>query len=171
MSFGKFRGLFFLYNSLGTSWEVFEIILKTLIAPSKRASELYIRAFRVNIVNIFSIILVLLKSSKNSGKARNSPSCVFLRLLPEKLWKTCPKIHSRRIPVNVLKDSEFCFSDLTNCINEAVRNKFPDSLNLSDITPVSKNVDHSDKASYKSTRVLSLFSKVFEKIIYDQLYR
>ena len=31
------------------------------------------------------------------------------------------------IPVNVLKNSEICFFDLTNCINEVTRNKFPDS--------------------------------------------
>ena len=47
------------------------------------------------------------------------------------------KATAGEIPVNVLKHSEICFFDLTNCINEAIRdNKFPDSLKLSDITPV-----------------------------------
>ena len=75
------------------------------------------------------------------------------------------------IPVNVLKNCENCFFDLTNCINEAIRNnKFPDSLKLSDITPVFKKLDPSDKANYRPVSVLPLLSKVFEKIIYDQLY-
>ena len=75
------------------------------------------------------------------------------------------------IPINVLKNCENCFFDLTNCINEAIRNnKFPDSLKLSDITPVFKKLDSSDKANYRPTSVLPLLSKVFEKIIYDQLY-
>ena len=63
------------------------------------------------------------------------------------------------------------FFDLTNCINEVIRNnKFPDSLKLSDITPVYKKLDPSDKASYRPVSLLPLLSKVFEKIIHDQLY-
>ena len=69
------------------------------------------------------------------------------------------------------KNCENCFFDLTICINEFIRNsKFPDSLKLSDITPLYKNVDPSDKASYRPVSFLPLLSKVFEKIIYDQLY-
>ena len=71
------------------------------------------------------------------------------------------------IPVNVLKNWENCFFDLTDCINEAIRNiKFPDSLKLSDITPVFKKLDPKDKANYRPVSVLPLLSK----IIYDQLY-
>ena len=52
------------------------------------------------------------------------------------------------IPVNVLQNSEICFFDLTNCINEdIIDNKFPDSIELSDITPVYKKIDPSDKAN------------------------
>ena len=51
------------------------------------------------------------------------------------------KATAGEIPVNVLKNCENCFFDLTNCIDEAIRiNKFPDSLNLSDITPGHKNL-------------------------------
>ena len=76
------------------------------------------------------------------------------------------------IPVNVLKNSEICFFDLTNCINEAIRNnEFPDSLKLSDITPMYKKLDPCDKANYRPVSVLPLLSKVFEKIIHDQLYQ
>ena len=57
------------------------------------------------------------------------------------------------------------------CVNEDNRNnKFPDSLKLSDITPVYKKLDPSDKANYRPVSVLPLLSKVFEKIIYDQPY-
>ena len=50
------------------------------------------------------------------------------------------KAAATEISVNVLKNSENCFFDLTNCINKAIRNnKFPDSLKLSDITAVYKN--------------------------------
>ena len=75
------------------------------------------------------------------------------------------------IPVNVLKNSEICFFDLTNCINEAiVNNKFPDSIKLSDVTYVYKKLDSSDMANYRPVSPLPLVSKVFENIIYDQVY-
>ena len=90
-----------------------------------------------------------------------------------KVMKNWPsdKATAGEIPVNVLKNSEIWFYDLTNCINEAIRNnKFPDSLKLSDIIPAYKKLDPSDKANYRPVSLLPLLSKVFEKIIYDQLY-
>ena len=65
-----------------------------------------------------------------------------------KVVKSLPsdKATAGEIPINVLKNCENCFFDLTNCINEAIRNnKFPDSLKLSDITPELKKLDPSDK--------------------------
>ena len=63
------------------------------------------------------------------------------------------------------------FFYLTNCINKAItNNKYPDSLKLSDITPVYKKLDPSNKTNYRSVFVLQLLSKVFQKIVYDQLY-
>ena len=60
---------------------------------------------------------------------------------------------------------------LTNCINGSLtNNKFPDTLKLSDITPVFKKLNPSDKANYRPVSILPLVSKVFEKIMYDQLY-
>ena len=73
--------------------------------------------------------------------------------------------------VDVLKNSEFCFSELTKCINKAFNeNKFPDTLKLSDIVPVFKKLDPTDKTNFRPVSVLPLLSKVFEKIMYDQLY-
>ena len=77
------------------------------------------------------------------------------------------KASAGEIPVKILKKSKFCFSELKYCINECLaNNKLQDISKLSDITPVFKNFNPSDKASYE----LLLVSKVFEKIIYDQLY-
>ena len=81
------------------------------------------------------------------------------------------KATAGEIPVDILKNSEFCFSELTKCINEAFNeNKFPDTLKLSDIVPVFKKLDPTDKTNFRSVSVLPLLSKVFEKIMYDQLY-
>ena len=81
------------------------------------------------------------------------------------------KATASEIPVDILKNSEFCFSELTKCINKAFNeNKFPDTLKLSDIVPVFKKLDPTDKTSFRPVSVLPLLSKVFEKIVYDQLY-
>ena len=47
------------------------------------------------------------------------------------------KATAGEISVNVLKNSENCFFDLTSCVNETIgNNKFQDHLKLSDITPL-----------------------------------
>ena len=56
------------------------------------------------------------------------------------------KATAGEIPVDILKNSEFCFSELTKCINTAFNdNKFPDTLKISDIVPVFKKLDPTDK--------------------------
>ena len=74
------------------------------------------------------------------------------------------------IPLHILKQSGFTYQMLTDCINDALsQGIFPDSLKLENITPVHKKDETSDKESYMPVSVLPLFSKIFEKVIYDQL--
>ena len=49
-------------------------------------------------------------------------------------------------------------------------NKFPDTLKLSNIVLVFKKLDPTDETNFTPVSVLPLLSKVFEKIMYDQLY-
>ena len=81
-----------------------------------------------------------------------------------KVVKNLPldKVSDGEIPIKILKDSTFCFPELANCINESLTsNKFPDTLKLSDITPVFKKLDPSDKANYRLVSILPLVSKVY----------
>ena len=65
--------------------------------------------------------------------------------------KNLPSDKARQISVDMLKNSEFCFSELTKCINKAFNeNKFPDTPKLSDLVPV-----------FKKLVFLPLLSKVF----------
>ena len=42
---------------------------------------------------------------------------------------TSDKVSAGEIPIKILKESTFCFPELTNCINESLtNNKFPDTL-------------------------------------------
>ena len=76
-----------------------------------------------------------------------------------------------KIPPKILKECDFSFHFLTNCINEAIKNKkFPDSTKLSNIVPVHKKKDRTDKTNCRRVSILPLLSKVFEKVMYIQLY-
>ena len=74
------------------------------------------------------------------------------------------------ISLNVLGSSEFTFSYLTEYINEVLRNRrYPESLQLSDIVPVYKEQHPTNKYNFRPTSILPLLSKVFEKVMFDQL--
>ena len=49
------------------------------------------------------------------------------------------------------------------------RDVLPDSLKFANITPVYKKGEVTDNKIYRLVSVSRLFSKIFEKVIYDQL--
>ena len=74
------------------------------------------------------------------------------------------------IPLNFLKKSNFKFEELTECVHYTLKNgTFPYSLKNANITPVYKKDDPTDKVNYRPVSVLPLLSKIFEKVIYNQL--
>ena len=59
------------------------------------------------------------------------------------------KLVDREIPIQILKESEFTFETLTNCINKSIETGyFPDSLKEANITPIFKKDDLLDKSNY-----------------------
>ena len=84
--------------------------------------------------------------------------------------KNVEKATAREIHIDILKSSEFWFGKLTKCINKAFNeNKFPDTVKLFDIVLIFKKLDPTDITNFRPVSVLPLLSKVFEKIMYDQL--
>ena len=74
------------------------------------------------------------------------------------------------IPVNILKKLNFYFDELTIFVNYALINgKFPITLKNANVIPVHKKDDPTDKTNFRSVSVLSLLSKVFQRVIYNQL--
>ena len=73
--------------------------------------------------------------------------------------------------MQILKESEFTFECLKNCINHSIEETtiFPSSLKLGNITPIFKKDDPLDKSNYIPVSILPLLSKVYEGIIYNQL--
>ena len=59
---------------------------------------------------------------------------------------------------------------MTECVNYTLKKrKFPDSIIKVTITPVYKKDDPTEKVNYRPVSVLPLLSKIFEKVIYNQL--
>ena len=74
------------------------------------------------------------------------------------------------IQIQILKESEFTFGILTNCINKSIETGcFPDSLKVKNITVIFKKDDLLDKANFRPVSILPLISKVYERLIYNQL--
>ena len=64
----------------------------------------------------------------------------------------------------------FSFKVLTQIMNDCLKNNFfPDILKNAEITPCSKNGDKGEKEYDIPVSILSNFSKVFERLIYNQL--
>ena len=80
------------------------------------------------------------------------------------------KVSGREIPLHILKQSGFTYQMLSGCMKDALsRGILSDSIQLANITPVYKQDKVTDKEIYRLVSVLLLFSKIFEKVIYDQL--
>ena len=63
--------------------------------------------------------------------------------------------------------SSFVHVDINQNINEG---KFPDNLKNADITPIFKKFDRIFKTNYRAVSILPTLSKIYEKILYQQIY-
>ena len=74
--------------------------------------------------------------------------------------------------VKILKSiSNLVSFPLSEIINQSLINSnFPDSLKIARITPLFKEGDKTDVNNYRPISVLPIFSKIFEKVVYKQLY-
>ena len=80
---------------------------------------------------------------------------------------------SGAIPTKIVKlaNKQIC-KDLANCINECIKqNKFPNEIKIADITHKFKKEDSLDKTNHRSTSILPTVSKIFKRILFNQLQR
>ena len=75
------------------------------------------------------------------------------------------------IPTWILHQSVHTLAQsLTECINYSLSGGFfPDELKLADVIPVFKKGDPMDKKNYRPISILPALSKVFERLMYNQL--
>ena len=80
------------------------------------------------------------------------------------------KAVSGDIPTKILKECEFTFDVITACINKAIETgNFPDSFKMANVTPVFKKENPLDKSNYRLVSIMPLISKVYERVICNQL--
>ena len=76
------------------------------------------------------------------------------------------------IPVYLLKIlSEYIAVPVCDIINESLSNSvFPDSKKLVQVIPLYKKSSPEDAANYRPVSLLSVFSKIIEKLMHTRLY-
>ena len=77
------------------------------------------------------------------------------------------------IPVKIIKDdidifSEFLLHNFSNSIFDAT---FPSALKKADVTPIFKKKDRKNVENYRPVSILPNFSKIYERCLYDQMYK
>ena len=75
------------------------------------------------------------------------------------------------VPTKIVKlvQKEIC-KDLANCFNKFIKkNEFQNELKAADITPLFKKEDLLNKINYRPVSVLPTISKIFERLLFDQL--
>ena len=76
------------------------------------------------------------------------------------------------IPAKLLIDNvNVCAPDITRIYNDSVLNcTFPDLLKMADITPAHEKDETTLKDNYRPISILPSVSKLFERIMYDQIW-
>ena len=84
--------------------------------------------------------------------------------------KTCQGsgIPTKIIKLNIDLFSSFICQNFNYCISIV---KFPNELKHADVIPVHNKKDKSNKRNCRSVSILPSISKIYEKIIYNQLYK
>ena len=101
----------------------------------------------------------------------------FNEVSPEEVKKVIKSLNKKKaaistcIPVKILIDSiDRYLPVLTDIINNSVTNgTFPDELKLAEVTPIYKKANPFDITNYRAVSFLSHVSKVYERIIFNQI--
>ena len=100
----------------------------------------------------------------------------FHPVTPDDIIKIVGSMNTKKktsgdIPTSILKTFITSFNgSLTDCINNCIfESDFPQYLKNADISPCFKKGDPTDKSNYRPISILSAISKVFEKILFEQI--
>ena len=77
------------------------------------------------------------------------------------------------IPVKLIKINEDVFSRLIfqNFNQSLINREFPHCLKQAEVIPVFKKEEKLDKSNYRPVSILPVISKIYERLMYDQMYK
>ena len=83
------------------------------------------------------------------------------------------KSNTGSIPISILKDTkDIVCPYLTDCINSAIFDcNFPDELKKADVSPILKELDSTSSSTFRPISVLPSTSKIYERILKEQMSR
>ena len=112
----------------------------------------------------------------NQNVALNGNAFSFSHVSPNEVMKQIDlldknKSNSWNISTGILKATRNILCPyLTDCIDSAVYDyNFPNELMEADLTPLLKNDDSNHKGNFRPISVLSAVSKIYEKLLKDQI--
>ena len=84
---------------------------------------------------------------------------------------TSKSTQSEEFPFKIIKDNidifvNFILRSFNICI---IDGKFPDQLKKTGVSPVFKKGNHNDKTNYRPVSVLPSLSKIYKRLIYNQI--
>ena len=106
-------------------------------------------------------------------KSKNISSFSFQPVSIDKvkdIIKTCPEgdIHVKLIKMN---EDMFIRLMFQNFSQSLVNDEFPHCLKQADVIPVFKKEEKLDKPNYRPVSILPVISKIYERLMYDQMYK
>ena len=116
--------------------------------------------------------------SMNLNRIKVGKTFFLKPVIPQEIFDLILSFNARKslgpnsIPIYILKISNKYFSDLlTDIINLSFKTGiFPDLCKLSKIIPLFKKDDLMLCVNYRPISLLSIYSKIFEKLIYGRMY-
>ena len=108
---------------------------------------------------------------------QSNPSSIYLQdSTPDEIRRTINGLENNKasdIPIKIIKRSAHIISPiLSKYINQSMtRGIFPDRLKIGKITLIYKKDDKELFENYRPVFTLPIFGKIFEKVIYERLYR
>ena len=107
---------------------------------------------------------------------RHQNSFSFMATTPQEVFNTIKKFDNKKsslnnIPIFILKKISYIISPLlsdifNHSINDGI---FPEKLKTGRVTPIHKEGDLNDVSNYRPITSLSVFSKLFEKLVHKRM--
>ena len=115
---------------------------------------------------------------KNKMQSLGHPSFSFQYVSHDQVLKEVNKLNPRKasqdsdIPVKVIRENidivaYFIYNNFNNSLSSFI---FPTELKYADIKPVFKKDDKTNKENYRPISIPPNLSKIYERLMYDQLY-